>query len=146
MAYTYLIIIFYSQIALLVFERYSRVEHAVSNYRCSKIFASIAEHCLHNLRSSEAATLFQRDQAFHRRSFNSRQLKYESPRHCRRPVVPKLGRAPNEIKVAIMPYYPQYFAVIAHNIEQCFSTFLRYGLFSGQYKPSRTQDKLRLRE
>ena len=138
MAYTYLIIIFYSQIALLVFERYSRVEHAVSNYRCSKIFASIAEHCLHNLRSSEAATLFQRDQAFHRRSFNSRQLKYESPRHCRRPVVPKLGRAPNEIKVAIMPYYPQYFAVIAHNIEQGRPTCLRLGSTRKNFDNSRS--------
>ena len=31
-------------------------------------------------------------------------------------VVPKLVRAFTQIKVAIMCYYPQYFAVIAHNI------------------------------
>jgi len=30
-------------------------------------------------------------------------------------VVPKLIRAVTQIKVAIMSYYPQYFAVIAHN-------------------------------
>jgi len=35
-------------------------------------------------------------------------------------VVPKLVRAVTQIKVAIMSYYPQYFAVIAHNIgEYC---------------------------
>jgi len=34
------------------------------------------------------------------------------------PVVPKLVRAVTQMKVAIMSYYPQYFAVIAHNIEQ----------------------------
>jgi len=33
-------------------------------------------------------------------------------------VVPKLVRAVTENKVAIMSYYPQYFAVIAHNTEQ----------------------------
>jgi len=33
-----------------------------------------------------------------------------------------------------------------HYLKQCFSTFLTHGLFSDQYKPSRTQDKLRLRE
>jgi len=33
-------------------------------------------------------------------------------------VVPKLVRAVTQIKVAIMSYYPQYFAVIAHNTEQ----------------------------
>ena len=32
------------------------------------------------------------------------------------------------------------------SLDQCFSTFLRYGLFSDQYKSSRTQNKLRLRE
>jgi len=30
----------------------------------------------------------------------------------------KLVRAVTQIKVAIMSYYPQYFAVIAHNTEQ----------------------------
>jgi len=33
-------------------------------------------------------------------------------------VVPKLVRAVTQIKVVIMSYFPQYFAVIAHNIEQ----------------------------
>jgi len=33
-------------------------------------------------------------------------------------VVPKLVRAVTQIKVAIMSYYPHYFAVIAHNTEQ----------------------------
>jgi len=33
-------------------------------------------------------------------------------------VVPKLVRVVTQIKVVIMSYYPQYFAVIAHNIEQ----------------------------
>jgi len=33
-------------------------------------------------------------------------------------VVPKLFRAVTQIKVAIMFYYPRYFAVTAHNIEQ----------------------------
>jgi len=33
-------------------------------------------------------------------------------------VVPKLFRAVTQIKVAIWSYYPQYFAVIAQNIEQ----------------------------
>jgi len=33
-------------------------------------------------------------------------------------VVPKPFRAVTQIKVAIRSYYPQYFAVIAHNIEQ----------------------------
>jgi len=33
-------------------------------------------------------------------------------------VVPKLVRAVTQIKVAIMSYYPQYFAVIVHNTEQ----------------------------
>jgi len=33
-------------------------------------------------------------------------------------VVPKLVRAVTQIKVAIMSYYAQYFAVIAHNTEQ----------------------------
>jgi len=33
-------------------------------------------------------------------------------------VVPKLFRAVTQIEVAIRSYYPQYFAVIAHNIEQ----------------------------
>jgi len=33
-------------------------------------------------------------------------------------VVPKLFRAVTQIKIAIRSYYPQYFAVIAHNIEQ----------------------------
>jgi len=32
-------------------------------------------------------------------------------------VVPKLVRAVTQIKAAIMFYYPQYFAVIAHSIE-----------------------------
>ena len=32
-------------------------------------------------------------------------------------MVPKLVRAVTQIKAAIMSYYPQYFAVIAHNIE-----------------------------
>ena len=35
-----------------------------------------------------------------------------------RTVVPKLFRAFTQIEVAIRSYYPQYFAVIAHNIEQ----------------------------
>ena len=35
-----------------------------------------------------------------------------------RTVVPKLFRAVTQIKVAIWSYYPQYFAVIAQNIEQ----------------------------
>jgi len=34
------------------------------------------------------------------------------------PVVPKLVQAVTQIKVAIVSYYPQYFAVIAHNTEQ----------------------------
>jgi len=33
-------------------------------------------------------------------------------------VVPKSVRAATQIKVAIKPNYPQYFAVITHNIEQ----------------------------
>jgi len=33
-------------------------------------------------------------------------------------VVPKLIRAVTQTKAAIMPYYPQYFALIAHNTEQ----------------------------
>ena len=33
-------------------------------------------------------------------------------------MVPKFIWAFTQIKVAIMSYYPQYFAVIAHNIEQ----------------------------
>jgi len=33
-------------------------------------------------------------------------------------MVPKLFRAFTQINVAIRSYYPQYFAVIAHNIEQ----------------------------
>jgi len=33
-------------------------------------------------------------------------------------VVPKLFRTVTQIKVAIRFYYPQYLAVIAHNIEQ----------------------------
>jgi len=33
------------------------------------------------------------------------------------PVVPKLGRAVTQIKVASMSYCPPYFAVIVHNIE-----------------------------
>jgi len=33
-------------------------------------------------------------------------------------VVPKLVRAVTHIKVEIVSYYPQYFAVIAHNTEQ----------------------------
>jgi len=37
-------------------------------------------------------------------------------------------------------------SLILKSIEQCFSTFLRHGLFSDQYKPPRTQDRLRLRE
>jgi len=32
-------------------------------------------------------------------------------------VVPKLFQAVTQIEVAIRSYYPQYFAVIAHNIE-----------------------------
>ena len=41
----------------------------------------------------------------------------------------------------------RYKALTKNNrIDQCFSTFLRHGLFSDQYKPSRTQDRLRLRE
>jgi len=35
-----------------------------------------------------------------------------------KPVVPKLFRAVTQSKVAIRSYYPQYIAVIAHNIEQ----------------------------
>ena len=35
-----------------------------------------------------------------------------------RTVVPKLVRGITQIKVAIMSYYPQYLAVIAHNVEQ----------------------------
>ena len=35
-----------------------------------------------------------------------------------KPVVPKLVRAVTQIKVAIMFYYPQYFAVITHDTEQ----------------------------
>ena len=35
-----------------------------------------------------------------------------------KPVVPKLFQAVTQIKVAIMSYYPQYFAVVAHNTEQ----------------------------
>jgi len=35
-----------------------------------------------------------------------------------KPVVPKLVRAVTQIKVAIVSYYPYYFAVIAHNTEQ----------------------------
>jgi len=43
--------------------------------------------------------------------------------HCRldwyKAVVPKLFRAVTpQIEVAIRSYYPQYFAVIAHNIEE----------------------------
>jgi len=34
------------------------------------------------------------------------------------PVVPKLFRAFSQIEVTIRCYYPQYFAVIAHNVEQ----------------------------
>jgi len=34
------------------------------------------------------------------------------------PVVPKLVHAVTQMKVAIMSYYPQYFAVIAHNMQQ----------------------------
>ena len=37
---------------------------------------------------------------------------------CSKTVVPKLVRAVTQIKVTIMSYYPQYFAVIAHNTEQ----------------------------
>ena len=33
-------------------------------------------------------------------------------------MIRKLVRAVTEIKVSIMPYYLQYFTVIAHNIEQ----------------------------
>jgi len=33
-------------------------------------------------------------------------------------MVPKLIRAVTQITEAIMSYYPQYFTVIAHNIEQ----------------------------
>jgi len=33
-------------------------------------------------------------------------------------VVPKLFRAVTQIEVVIRSYHPQYFAVIAHNIEQ----------------------------
>jgi len=33
-------------------------------------------------------------------------------------MVPKLFQAVAQIKVAIRSYYPQYFTVIAHNIEQ----------------------------
>jgi len=33
-------------------------------------------------------------------------------------VVPKLVPTVTQIKVVIMSYYPQYFAVIAHNTEQ----------------------------
>jgi len=33
-------------------------------------------------------------------------------------VVPKLFRAVTQFEVAIRSYYPQYFAVIAHSIEQ----------------------------
>jgi len=33
-------------------------------------------------------------------------------------VVPKIFRAVTQIEVTIKSYYPQYFAVIAHNIEQ----------------------------
>jgi len=33
-------------------------------------------------------------------------------------VVPRLVRAVTQIKVAIMSYYPQYFAVNVHNTEQ----------------------------
>ena len=36
----------------------------------------------------------------------------------RRTVVPKRFRVVTQIKVAIMSYYPPYFAVISHNIEQ----------------------------
>jgi len=39
-----------------------------------------------------------------------------------KPVVPKYFRAVTLIKVAIMSYYPQYFAVIAHNTEQHFGS------------------------
>jgi len=35
-----------------------------------------------------------------------------------RPVVPKLVRVVTQIKVAIMSYYPQYFAMIAHNTKK----------------------------
>jgi len=35
-----------------------------------------------------------------------------------RAVVPKLVRAATQIKVAMMSYYPRYFAEIAHNTEQ----------------------------
>jgi len=37
---------------------------------------------------------------------------------CTRAVVPKLFRAVTQIWVTIKSYYPQCFAVIAHNIEQ----------------------------
>jgi len=33
-------------------------------------------------------------------------------------VVPKLVRAVTQIKVGIMSFYPKYFAVIAHDIEE----------------------------
>jgi len=33
-------------------------------------------------------------------------------------VIPKLFQAVTQIEVEIRSYYPQYFAVIAHNIEQ----------------------------
>ena len=33
-------------------------------------------------------------------------------------MVPKLFRAVTQIEVAIRSYYPQYFAMITHNIEQ----------------------------
>jgi len=47
-----------------------------------------------------------------------RALKYTQPES--RAVVPKFVRAVTQIKVAVMSYryYPQYFAVIAHNTEQ----------------------------
>jgi len=35
-------------------------------------------------------------------------------------MIPKLFRAIAQIKVVIMSYYPQYFAVMAHKTENCF--------------------------
>jgi len=47
---------------------------------------------------------------------------------------------------AFRPPWPTLPGPRRQPLGQCFSTFLRHGLFSDQYKPSRTQDKLRLRE
>ena len=41
-----------------------------------------------------------------------------SAQHAFKAVAPKLVRAVTQMKIGIMSYYPQYFAVIAHKTEQ----------------------------